>query len=536
MNAAVLAGAPPNRAEPVDLAAMPHRRKILLFALMALGQFMALLDIQIVASSINEIQAGLAAGPDETSWVQTSYLMAEIVMIPLSGWLSRAFSTRWLFTASAACFTVTSVACGLAWNIESMIAFRALQGFVGGAMIPTVFATGFALFQGKQRAMVPAVLGTLSALAPTIGPTLGGYLTDTWSWHWLFFVNLVPGLLITFAIPLMGRIDDPEPSLLKRFDFISLALIAVSLAGLEYVLEEGYRWNWMEDDTIRSVAVIAAVAGVAFIARTLKSANPLVDLVALRNRTFALGCLFNFVTGFGIFAAVYVLPLFLARVRGFNARQIGDAVFIAGLAMVISAPIVAAVSRRLDVRVMIAFGFVAFAAGLWMMSFMTSDWTGGELFWPQAVRGFAILFCIVPATNMALGSVAPERLKMASALFNTMRNLGGAVGIACVNTLLNDRLNLHWLRLNERMVTAAHLSGDLLAGLRDHVVQQAVSPLVATQQSLALLARLTRREATTLAFADVLWLIAALFVLALPLVLLVKVPKVQVAPQLAEAH
>ncbi|TCV92903.1 DHA2 family multidrug resistance protein [Luteibacter rhizovicinus] len=514
------------------IAGMPESRKLLLFSLMALGQFMALMDIQIVASSINDIQAGLAAGPDESSWVQTAYLMAEIVMIPLSGWLSRAFSTRWLFTASAAAFTVTSVACGLAWNIESMIAFRAIQGFVGGAMIPTVFATGFALFEGKRRAMVPAVLGILGALAPTIGPTLGGYITDTWSWHWLFFINILPGIVIVSTIPILGRVDEPDPGLMKHFDFISLILLAMSLGGLEYVLEEGYRWNWMDDETIRGVAWIAGISGIAFIVRTLRSVHPLVDLKALRNPTFALGCLFNFVTGFGIFAAVYVLPLFLARVRGFNAHQIGNAVFIAGVAMVASAPIAANLSRRLDLRIMIAFGLCMFAAGLWMMSFIASEWTGAELFWPQVVRGFAILFCIVPATNMALGSVAPERLKMASALFNTMRNLGGAVGIAAVNTVLNDRLNLHWLRLNEHMTGASATIG----GIRQHLIQHGSDATQAGEQAIAMLARLVRREATTLAFADVLWLMAMLFVLALPLVLLVRPVGAPTPAQQVDAH
>src|SRR5271154_6447697 len=180
---------------------MSTKRKFILFALMAVGQFMALLDTQIVAASISDIQAGLAAAPDESSWVQTAYLIGEIIMIPFSGWLSRAFSTRWLFTASAAAFTLSSIACGFAWNIQSMILARAIQGFVGGAMIPTAFATGFALFKGKKQAIIPATLGLLGSLAPTIGPTVGGWITDTLSWHWLFFVNIAPGLFITFMIP-----------------------------------------------------------------------------------------------------------------------------------------------------------------------------------------------------------------------------------------------------------------------------------------------------------------------------------------------
>src|ERR1700761_977507 len=224
---------------PID--SMSDRRKFILFALMAIGQFMALLDTQIVAASISDIQAGLAAAPDEASWVQTAYLMAEIVMIPLSGWLSRAFSTRWLFTASAAAFTVSSIACGFAWNIKMMIVARAIQGFVGGAMIPTAFATGFALFKGKKQAIIPATLGLLGSLAPTVGPTLGGWITDTLSWRWLFFSNITPGLVITLLMPRFPAVDQPDLSLLRRFDVLGLILLAISLGSLEYVLEEGYR-------------------------------------------------------------------------------------------------------------------------------------------------------------------------------------------------------------------------------------------------------------------------------------------------------
>jgi DHA2 family multidrug resistance protein len=516
---------------------MPESRKLLIFCLMALGQFMALLDIQIVASSVSDIQAGLAAAPDEASWIQTAYLMAEIVMIPLSGWLSRAFSTRWLFTASAAGFTVASVACGFAWNIESMIVGRAIQGFLGGAMIPTVFATGFALFKGKKQALIPAILGVVGTLAPTIGPTLGGWITETLSWHWLFFVNIAPGLIIAFAIPALGRVDDPDPGLMRRFDALGLALLAITLGSLEYVLEEGYRWNWLDDPDIRTLAWVAAISGALFITRSLRHASPVVDLRALRDRTFAVACLFNFVTGFGIFGAVYVLPLFLGRIRGFNALQIGEAVFISGLSMVLGTPITAALSRRgADPRIMIAFGLLIFSLSLWMMTPITSQWTGAEIFWPQFVRGFSIMFCVVPATNMALSSVPPARLKMASALFNTMRNLGGAIGIACVNTWLNSRTNLHWLRICEHLQLAGSEVGAWLSGVTAHLQDFATDPDLARQRAVFILAHVARRESVTMAFSDVLRLMSLLFFAALLLVPLIRRPARPTPSAAMDAH
>ncbi len=521
---------------PSRIDSMTDGRKFLLFALMAVGQFMALLDTQIVAASISDIQAGLAAAPDESSWIQTAYLMAEIVMIPLSGWLSRAFSTRWLFTASAAAFTLASIACGCAWSIQSMIVARAIQGFVGGAMIPTVFATGYALFTGKKRALIPATLGLLSSLAPTIGPTLGGWITDTLSWHWLFFVNIVPGLIITFTIPFFEAIDEPDFSLLRRFDFIGLLLLALSLGSLEYVLEEGYRWNWLDDSTIRNLTWIAAISGALFIWRSLVHPSPIVDLRVLKNRTFTIASLLIFVTGFGLFGGVYVLPLFLARVAGYDARQIGEAVFVAGLSQIMIAPLVAKLSQKMDPRLMVVVGFSLFAFGLWLSTPVTSDWTGGEFFWPQIIRGFALLLCIVPATNMALGALPAAQLKMASALFNTMRNLGGAIGIACINTWLNSRTNKHWHDLASHLTAANPRLQTWLANTTLHVGATEADPGLTTHRAVALLAQTVRKESITLAFADVFYLMTLLFIGALIFVPFLRRPTPVTAAAREAAH
>jgi DHA2 family multidrug resistance protein len=523
-----------NNASPID--SMSDGRKFAIFALMALGQFMALLDTQIVASSMNDIQAGLAAAPDESSWIQTAYLMSEIVMIPFAGWLARAFSTRWVFVVSAAGFTLSSMVCGLSQDIQTMIVARVFQGFLGGAMIPTAFATGFTLFTGKKRAIIPATLGLLGSLAPTIGPTLGGRITDLLSWHWLFFVNVIPGLLCTFVIAFIGRVDDPEPSLLRGFDLIGLILLAIFLGSFEYVLEEGYRWNWFDDGTILLLTWISIITGLLFVLRSLTHSNPIVDLHILRNRTFAVACLFNFITGFGLFGAVYVLPLFLARVRGFDAQQIGDAVFIAGFSMIFGAPIAAKLLDKIDLRLMITFGFCAFALGCFLTSGITSQWTGDQLFWPQVIRGFSIIFCIVPATNMALGAVAPSQLKMSSGLFNTMRNLGGAVGIACVNTWLNDRTNDHWHRLSEHLTTADPRLQTWLGHVTTHIGSSSADSGLVDHRTLAILAQSVRTEATTMAFADSFHLMAMLFIGALVFVPLLHRPRIATAAAKEAAH
>lgn len=218
-------------------------------------------------------------------------------MIPLSGWLTRVFSTRWLFTASAAGFTATSMLCGLAWDIQSMILFRALQGALGASMIPIVFTSSLHYFQGPRRVYSAAVVGSIASVAPTLGPIIGGWITDTLNWHWLFYVNLLPGLAITLLAPLLVDIDKPDLRLLKDADYPGIALMAISLGTLEYVLEEGTRWNWFDDRTIRTCAYTAGISGILFVARSLTFDRPVVDLRALTNRNFSLGCVLSFVTG-----------------------------------------------------------------------------------------------------------------------------------------------------------------------------------------------------------------------------------------------
>lgn len=497
-------------------------KSLLPFVVMCVGMFVALLDIQIVASSLQDIGGGLSAGRDEISWVQTAYLIAEIVVIPLSGWLTRIFSTRWLFTVSAAGFTVTSMLCGLAWNIESMILFRALQGLLGASMIPTVFTSSFHYFEGQRRVYAAAVIGTIASVAPTLGPVIGGWITDSLNWHWLFYINLVPGLVITALVPLLVKIDEPDLSLLKEADYPGIVLMAIALGTLEYVLEEGARWNWFDDETIRTCALIAAVAGVLFIIRSLTFARPVVDLRALGNRNFAVGSLLSFITGIGIFSTIYLTPLFLGYVRGFSAWQTGTAIFSTGAASLIGVPVYIALARRFDTRWLMMFGMAAFGLSLWSFSFITHDWGAAELLMPQLLRGFPQVFAVAPSVTLGLGSLPPQRLKYASGLFNMMRNLGGAVGIAMSGAILNERTNFHFLALASNLTPA---NGAMETMLHETGARYASLPGGAThgqQAALDQLWHLAYREASTLAFADAFRAIMLAFVLATLLVPLLR--------------
>jgi DHA2 family multidrug resistance protein len=489
--------------ERIDL----HR--LVAFLAMVFGMFMAILDIQIVSASLTEIQAGLAASSDEISWVQTAYLIAEVIAIPLSGFLSRALGTRALFAISAAGFTAASVMCGLSTSISEIIVWRAIQGFIGGGMIPTVFATAYTIFPRSKQSVITPLIGLVATLGPTIGPTVGGYLTDTLSWHWLFFINVVPGIAVTAATLALVDFDKPNLKLLEHFDWWGLAFMAGLLGGLEYVLEEGPRNDWLQDDTIALLAAISAVCGVAFFARMLLARAPIVDLGAFANRNFALGSLFSFVLGIGLYGLTYLYPLYLGQIRGYDALMIGETMFVSGLAMFLTAPIAGRLAGKVDPRFLLMAGFLFFAVGTWQMTYVTKDWDFGELLWPQIFRGVGMMLAIVPITNVALGTLAPERVKNASGLFNLMRNLGGAVGLAALNTVLDDRVDLHIVRLHEAVGWGRGPAVEMLATMTARLQSfGSDAPAMALKQ----LTQFVHQQAAVMAFADVFLMMTVVFV------------------------
>jgi DHA2 family multidrug resistance protein len=421
----------------------------------------------------------------------------------------------------------------MAWSIQSMTVFRAVQGFVGGAMVPTVFATGFAMFDGKQRAMIPAILGVVSTLAPTLGPTIGGWITDVSTWRWLFFVNIVPGAFIAIALPLLGKVDTAQPAMLKKIDWLHVASLALFLGCLQYVLEEGPRHQWLEDRTVMTVAWISFVGAVVFFERTFFSERPVLKLSPFKRPTFAMACALNVVIGIGLYGATYLTPIFLGRVRGYSSLDIGTTVFITGIFMTFSAPLAARLTTIVDQRIVIAVGFSLFAFACWLFSFITPEWGFWEMFWPQAIRGFAVLLCIVPSVSMALNGVPPEELRFASGLFNLMRNLGGAIGIAIASTLLQDFGRVHAERFGEALDHGnTSLLGGVVQRLGSHGADAAHAQLVMSGE----LAQFITQQSLAQAFQDVFFLLAGLFVIALAIVPFAKVPPLDDTAPPVEAH
>jgi len=483
------------------------------FFSMAIGVFMAVLDIQIVASSLQKIQAGLSATKDEIAWVQTSYLIAEVIIIPLSGWLGRVFSTRYLYVISAGGFTLTSLLCAFAWDLPSMIVFRCLQGFLGGAMIPMTFTVIFILFPPRLQPTMSIVLGLIVTMAPTAGPVLGGYLTETYNWELLFLINIIPGIFVCVMVWRYLDIDRPDWALLQKIDFAGIALIAVFLGSTQFVLEEGASKQWFEDYLIVALTIVAVISGIAMLIWELKSPHPIIDLYAFRNINFAIGCGYSFVLGVGLYTIIYLTPIYLSSVKGLNSLQIGYYLMVVGIFQLLSAFIAGPLEKKMDLRWMLCLGLGLFALGSWMNGNLTAESGYWEFFWPQAVRGSALMLCFLPINTLALGRLPVEEVKNASGLYNLMRNLGGAIGLAVANTQMIYLTKAHYAALRESVTATGYQAQQMLEGLSESMQQMNLpDPDLAALKQITGLAL---REAEVMTFNTLFQTIAFLFAASL---------------------
>ena len=516
---------PVARARPEAGAAGPEpglRDRIGVLA-MGIGLFMAIMDVQIVTSSLSQIQGGLSASADEIAWVQTAYLIADVVMVPMCGIMSRLLSTRVLFVVAALGFTVTSALCATATSLGQMIVYRAMQGFCGGALTPTVWPVVYTKFRGQHLATVIAIISVILSLSSTLGPTLGGFLTDTFSWHWLFLVNIVPGLLVATVVWVTIDIDKPDLSLLRDFDVTGMLLMATFLGCLQYALQEGPRSDWLDDDTIRAAVAVSTVGGGLFFWRALTYRQPIVDLRAYLHRNFAFGSFFTFVVGIGMYGTTYLVPLFLAQVRGYNALQIGLTIIVTGVVTMMMSPLSTLIARRLDLRLMLAIGFGLFAFSMYLTATLTNQTGFWELFVPQVVRGLGLICCYLPANMIALGTLPQDKMTNAAGLYNLTRDLGGAIGLATIVTIMNERLHFHWNRLIED-INPARASVQQFLDLQVNRFDPLI-PGDPSHAAIKMLADLVRREALVLTYNDLLLLIGSLFIFALMLLPLVGRPR-----------
>lgn len=427
-----------------------------IFSVMMLGNFMAILDVQIVASSLNEMRAGMSASQDEIIWVQTIYLICEVISIALAASLSKIFSTRIYFAYSALGFTFASMLCGIAWDMPSLLFFRAIQGFFGGGMVPTAMGAMFMLFPPQKISLPLVIVGMINTTAPTLGPIVGGWITNHFSWHWLFFVNLLPGLVV-FSVVLNSPFNDSSHhDLLKRIDWLALLSLALFLGCIVYVLDEGPRHDWFDDQAVSVAFCTLLIAGIIFFWRTHVVAEPIVDLSVFTDRNFAISTIIAFTVGIVLYGLVYITPFFLGTVRGLNSQQIGEIMLVTGVSMFITALLYGFIFSKFDSRYNIFCGLLIVSVGVWLNSYFTPETDFGDLFWAQIVRGFGLMICMISISKVAMDTLPREKIRGASGIINLMRNVGGAIGFAIINTMIGYLYDLHQHNIKSRLSWGAY--------------------------------------------------------------------------------
>ncbi|MDH2351686.1 MDR family MFS transporter [Bradyrhizobium sp. SSUT112] len=488
-----------------------------------LGAFMAVLNIQIVNASLADIQGAIGAGIDDGGWISTSYLIAEIVVIPLSAWLAQVFSIRIYLLTNAVLFLVLSAACALAQDLPQMIVLRAVQGFTGGVLIPMAFTLIITLLPRGKQPVGLALFALSATFAPAIGPTIGGYLTENFGWQYIFYVNLVPG---TIMVGMLWYALDAKPmrlSLLREGDWAGIITMAIGLSALQTALEEGNKDDWFGSPFIVKLSVIAAVALTAFLIIELTVKKPLLNLRLLVRRNFGFGMLANFLLGIALYGSVFILPQYLARIQGYNAEQIGMVLAWTGLPQLLLIPLVPRLMQKFDARIVIGAGFVLFAASNFMNIYMTSNYAADQLLWPNVVRAIGQALVLAPLSAVATAGIESENAGSASGLFNMMRNLGGAVGIALLQTLLTKREQYHSNVLMQSVSVFEQATRTRLEQLTQYFVNHGILDRAdASHRAYVAIGHIVQKQAYILAFSDTFYLLGMALIVALIATLFLK--------------
>lgn len=479
-----------------------------------LGAFMAVLDIQITNASLRDIQASLGATLEEGSWISTSYLVAEIVVIPLTGWLSRVFSIRLYLLVNAALFTFFSVCCAWAWDLNSMIVFRALQGFTGGVLIPMAFTFLLTNLPPSKVPVGMAMFAITATFAPSIGPTIGGWLTENYGWEYVFYLNLIPGMLLLAAV---WYAVDPQPlqiEQLKQGDWWGIISMAIGLGSLQVVLEEGSRKDWFSSDLIVRLSIISIIFLSLFFWIELTRKRPFINLRLLTRRNFGLASIVNVSLGVGLYGSVYILPLYLGQIQQYNSMQIGEVIMWAGVPQLFIVPIVPKLMQRVDMRLMIGIGVSLFAVSCFMNAYMTHDYGINELRWSQLVRAMGQPLIMVPLSTIATAGMEKQEAGSASGLFNMMRNLGGSMGIAALATLVTRREQFHSNQIGDSVSLYNPETQARLNQMTQYFVSRGSDLSVAQDQAIAAISNIVRREAYVMAFNDCFYFVGIALLLS----------------------
>jgi DHA2 family multidrug resistance protein len=491
-------------------------RFLLVVAVMT-SVLLEIIDTSIVNVALPSMMGNLGATLDEADWVITGYIISNVCVIPMTSWLAARFGRKRYFVSSILLFTTASLLCGLSSSIPELVLWRIVQGLGGGALLATAQSVLVESFPASRQGQAQAIFGVGAMLGPSLGPTLGGWLTDTWSWHWIFLVNVPIGLVA--ATLCMAELHDPEylrHQRPKRVDWPGIALLVIGIGALQTVLERGNKEDWFASPLITGLALTSVVALVALVVRELTTEHPVIDLRVLRHRALAVGCVLGALMGIVLYGSVFLFPVYSQSLLGWTAWNSGLAILPSSFATAIMMLVVGRAVWRVGPRVLFLTGMVVTIAALLFMS----DWTlqsGWDQIWlPQALRGIGMGLMFVPLSTATLRALPPEDVPKGAGLYNLFRQLGGSIGIASLATLLDHRAEVHRALLSAHVGPYDPVSAERLRGMAAGLALRGLDPQTAHRTAAAILDRLLEARASMLAFEDAYLLMAGLFVVLLP--------------------
>jgi DHA2 family multidrug resistance protein len=492
--------------------------------------FLEVLDTTIVNVSLPHIAGSLSASPEEATWALTSYLVANAIVLPLTGWLSGFFGRKRLLTIAVAGFTTTSFLCGLAPSLPFLVVFRLLQGLTGGVLQPMSQAIMLEAFPPEKRGKAMAFWALGIVVAPILGPVLGGWLTDNYSWRWVFYVNIPIGVISIF----MTRAFIFDPPYLKatkrRVDAIGIGLLAIGIGCLQFLLDKGQQEDWFDSNLIRALAFASVSALVLFVVHALRADEPVLDLRVLKDRTYSTGVFLMTVLGFVLFGSLVMLPLFLQTVLGYPAMQAGIAMAPRGIGSFLAMPVIGILMGKLDPRKMVAAGLSVAGITLYALSLINLNAGYWDIFWPQLIQGTSMGLLFIPLSTLSMASISREKMGNATSLFNLMRNLGGGLGIAFVATSVSRSTTTHSALLSEHINAYSPQAQTAINGARSMFMARGSDWATATTQAYGVLFGMIQRQSAMIAFIDIIRLLAFIFIAAIPLVFIMKRPKGAASP------
>jgi len=512
-------------AQPAPSAEFPHVNPWIVAVSVMFATFLEVLDTTVVNVSLPHIAGSLSATPEEATWALTSYLVANAIVLPLTGWLSAFFGRKRLLTLAVVGFTSTSFLCGLAPSLPLLVVFRLLQGLTGGVLQPMSQAIMLEAFPPEKRGRAMAFWALGIVVAPILGPVLGGWLTDNYSWRWVFYVNIPIGVVSV----LMTRAFIFDPPYLKnvkrRVDGIGIGLLAVGIGALQFLLDKGQQEDWFDSNLIRALAVASASALILFVIHALVAKDPVLDLRVLKDRTYSTGVFLMTVLGFVLFGSLVMLPLFLQTVLGYPAMQAGIAMAPRGIGSFLAMPLIGFMMGKIDPRKMVAAGLTIGGVTLYLLSSINLNAGYWDIFWPQLIQGSAMGLLFVPLSTLSMVSIPREKMGNATSLFNLMRNLGGGIGIAFVATSVTRSTTVHSAILSERLNPYSPQSQAAINGARSMFIARGSDWNTATSQAYGVLYGMIHRQAAMIAFVDIVRLLAVIFIVTIPLVFIMKRPR-----------